>query len=308
MGVTKPTRRQNKQKAAQLAAADDDDESIVEVDDDDGWRLDAQGKPGQEATLKLVLRVKADVGLVGLPNAGKSSLLAALTRASPEVAPYPFTTLMPNLGVLQGGLGSAAKEEDELYIPSDEELLALAAAYEAGVDVSGYQGGAVGPAPVLADLPGLIQGAHQGKGLGRMFLRHLRRTRVMVQVVDATQPDPVADYLAVREELRLYNQEYVQRPHVVALNKCDMFGAGGGMEDGGPGGLEDPWVKELLTGIEQRAREWVATVPGYARPPDGVVAVSAVRREGLENLLAVVEPLLMEVRAEEDGDSGGESD
>lgn len=131
-----------------------------------------KGEPGQELALELLLRVVADVGIVGFPNAGKSSLLAAVTRAQPEVAPYPFTTLMPNLGVV---------DRD----PSNPT--------------------------VLADLPGLIEGAHKGRGLGRAFLRHLRRTRGMVVVVDVSGESPLGDYLAVREELRLYNPDYVLR-------------------------------------------------------------------------------------------------
>lgn len=132
----------------------------------------------------------ADIGLVGLPNAGKSSLLAAVTVAKPEIAAYPFTTLMPNLGCLEG---------DPLK------------------NDGGFSSGAT-----MADLPGLIKDAHLGKGLGRMFLRHLRRTRVLVHVVDASSPDPVEDYTVLREELHLYNPEYVRRPHIVVLNKLDL--------------------------------------------------------------------------------------
>eukprot|EP00198_Chlamydomonas_reinhardtii_P005156 XP_001694492.1 predicted protein [Chlamydomonas reinhardtii] len=147
---------------------------VVEVDDS-GWREDVKGQPGQQLGLTLLLRVVADVGLVGFPNAGKSSLLKSLTRASPTIAPYPFTTLMPNLGVLSAG-GGASKA-------------------------------------VLADLPG----AHKGRGLGRNFLRHLRRTSALLHVVDASAPDPVTDYYAVREELRMYNPDYCARPHVAAI-------------------------------------------------------------------------------------------
>ncbi|CAL5418365.1 unnamed protein product [Camellia sinensis] len=162
------------------------------------------GQPGEEVSLELILRVVADVGLVyaeypacqashflrmngGLPNAGKSTLLAAITLAKPDIADYPFTTLMPNLGRLDGdpGLG-AGKYSSEA---------------------------------TLADLPGLIEGAHLGKGLGRNFLRHLRRTRLLVQVVDAAAENPVDDY---RTELRMYNPEYLERPYIVVLNKIDI--------------------------------------------------------------------------------------
>ncbi|KAJ3669873.1 hypothetical protein LUZ60_010197 [Juncus effusus] len=148
------------------------------------------GQPGEEVSLELVLRVVADVGLVGLPNAGKSTLLASLTLAKPDIADYPFTTLMPNLGRLGG----------------DPALGALQFSTEA----------------TLADLPGLIEGAHLGKGLGRNFLRHLRRTRLLVHVVDASALDPLKDYKTVREELRMYNPNYLERPYVVVLNKIDL--------------------------------------------------------------------------------------
>ncbi|KAF6265239.1 P-loop containing nucleoside triphosphate hydrolase protein [Scenedesmus sp. NREL 46B-D3] len=161
---------------------------VVAVEDVN-WKEDAKGLPGRQLGLQLLLRVVADVGIVGFPNAGKSSLLAALTRASPEVAPYPFTTLMPNLGVMGGRAAAAAAQGSSIQ------------------------------APVLADLPGLIEGAHKGVGLGRMFLRHLRRTRLLLHVVDGAAADPGTDYLAVREELRLYNPDYAARPHIVALNK-----------------------------------------------------------------------------------------
>lgn len=148
------------------------------------------GQPGEEVSLELILRVVADVGLVGLPNAGKSTLLAALTLAKPDIADYPFTTLMPNLGRLDG----------------DPSLGALEYSSEA----------------TLADLPGLIEGAHLGKGLGRNFLRHLRRTRLLVHVVDAAAEDPVNDYRTVKEELRMYNPSYLERPYIVVLNKIDL--------------------------------------------------------------------------------------
>ncbi|KAH9603540.1 hypothetical protein KSS87_006050 [Heliosperma pusillum] len=157
---------------------------------DDSDKILALGQPGEEVSLELILRVVADVGLVGLPNAGKSTLLSAITLAKPEIADYPFTTLMPNLGRLDG----------------DPTLGAGMYSSEA----------------TLADLPGLIEGAHLGKGLGRNFLRHLRRTRFLVHVVDAAAEDPVKDYRIVKEELRMYNPDYLERPYIVALNKVDL--------------------------------------------------------------------------------------
>ncbi|PHT51221.1 putative GTP-binding protein OBGC2 [Capsicum baccatum] len=156
---------------------------------DDTDKVLSFGQPGEEVSLQLILRVVADVGLVGLPNAGKSTLLAAITHAKPDIADYPFTTLMPNLGRLDG----------------DPSLGADKYSSEA----------------TLADLPGLIEGAHLGKGLGRNFLRHLRRTRLLVHVVDAAAEDPVSDYRTVKEELRMYNPEYLDRPYLVVLNKID---------------------------------------------------------------------------------------
>ncbi|KAJ6681112.1 GTP-BINDING PROTEIN OBGC2-RELATED [Salix koriyanagi] len=157
---------------------------------DDSDKVLILGQPGEEVSLELILRVVADVGLVGLPNAGKSTLLAAITLAKPDIADYPFTTLMPNLGRLNG----------------DPTLGAGMYSSEA----------------TLADLPGLIEGAHLGKGLGRNFLKHLRRTRVLVHVVDAAAEDPVNDYRTVKEELKMYNPEYLERPYVVVLNKIDL--------------------------------------------------------------------------------------
>ncbi|KAL2521089.1 putative GTP-binding protein OBGC2 [Forsythia ovata] len=157
---------------------------------DDSDKVLVLGQPGEEVSLQLILRVVADVGLVGLPNAGKSTLLAAITLAKPDIADYPFTTLMPNLGRLDGDPSLGAGE-----------FLSEA---------------------TLADLPGLIEGAHLGKGLGRNFLRHLRRTRLLVHVVDAAAEDPVSDYRTVKEELRMYNPNYLERPYIVVLNKIDI--------------------------------------------------------------------------------------
>lgn len=145
-------------------------------------RIAEDGQPGEEREVALELKLIADVGLVGLPNAGKSSLLAALTRAHPKIAAYPFTTLSPNLGVLR----------------TDEREL------------------------VIADIPGLIEGAHLGAGLGEEFLRHVERTRLLVHVIDAAREDPVADMATVTAELSAYGQGLEDRPLLVALNKIDL--------------------------------------------------------------------------------------
>ena len=142
------------------------------------------GEPGEERQVRLELRLLADVGLVGLPNAGKSTLLAALTAARPKIADYPFTTLEPNLGVLDLG---------------DEDTRR----------------------PTIADVPGLIEGASSGAGLGHAFLRHVERTRVMVQVVDGSDRDPEWSYNVIRDELGAHDPALLTKPMLVAFNKMD---------------------------------------------------------------------------------------
>ncbi len=145
------------------------------------------GGPGEERRLKLVLKLIAQVGLVGLPNAGKSTLLSRISRARPKIADYPFTTLSPVLGVVR-------HRDDEL---------------------------------VVADLPGLIEGAHRGAGLGHRFLRHAERTEALVHVVDAAHPpESLADaYRVVREEMERFQPGLADRPTLLAFNKMDVTGA-----------------------------------------------------------------------------------
>jgi GTP-binding protein len=144
-----------------------------------------KGEPGEERWIELELKLIADIGLVGAPNAGKSTLLAALTAARPDVASFAFTTTSPNLGVL-------ALDED------GEETA------------------------VLADLPGLIEGAHEGRGLGHAFLRHVERTRVLVAVVNGAAADPMAEWQAVEEELRLRDAAILERPMPMVVTKLDL--------------------------------------------------------------------------------------
>lgn len=147
------------------------------------------GEPGLEANIDLELKLLADVALVGMPSVGKSSLIARLSAARPKIADYPFTTLVPNLGVVKAG--------DRSF--------------------------------VLADIPGLIEGAAQGKGLGLAFLRHIERSALILHVVDLSggweDRDPVADYWAIEAELREYDQELAERPHIIVGNKIDTEGA-----------------------------------------------------------------------------------
>jgi GTP-binding protein len=141
------------------------------------------GEDGEEKRLRVELRTVADVGLVGLPNAGKSTLLARLTAAKPKIAAYPFTTLTPNLGV-------------------------------AGDDADRF---------VVADIPGLIEGASEGKGLGHRFLRHVVRCRTLVLVVDLSGDDPAGDLATLRDELAAYDAELAERPSIVVGTKADLF-------------------------------------------------------------------------------------
>jgi len=143
------------------------------------------GMPGEAKALRLQLKLLADVGLVGFPNAGKSTLISRISAAKPKIADYPFTTLTPNLGVVALG-------EDRSF--------------------------------VVADVPGLIEGAHRGLGLGHQFLRHLERTRLLVHLIDVSGQsgrDPVEEYTTIRRELELYRPELAEKPAIAAANKMD---------------------------------------------------------------------------------------
>lgn len=146
-------------------------------------RIAEKGEPGTEMKLRLELKLIADIGIVGMPNAGKSSFLAAVTNAKPKIADYPFTTLVPNLGV------SRLDEETTL---------------------------------VLADIPGLIEGAHSGMGIGDTFLKHIQRTRVLIHVINGLSEDPFADFSQINGELALFDPELSKKPQIVVLNKIDL--------------------------------------------------------------------------------------
>jgi GTP-binding protein len=182
-------------------------------------RTAEKGEPAEEKRLKLELKLIADIGLVGVPNAGKSTLLSVLTNAQPKIAPYPFTTLEPNLGV-------ANIDEDTTV--------------------------------VLADIPGLIEGASQGAGLGHEFLRHVQRTRVLIHLLDGLSPDPVADYSQINSELSLFDPNLGKKPQLVALNKIDQ-----------------PEVQEQLAGIKKEMKKRGVTL----------MTVSALARTNVRELL-----------------------
>lgn len=189
------------------------------------------GQNAQELWIKLELKVIADVGLVGFPNVGKSTLLSRVTNARPKIANYHFTTLNPNLGV---------------------------------VDLEGGRGF------IIADIPGLIEGASEGVGLGHEFLRHIERTRVIIHMVDAASTegrDPIDDIYKINEELRAYNPEIAERPQVIAANKIDAIYAGD----------EDP-VQRIREEFEPKGIK--------------VFAISAVSGKGLKELLYCVRELL----------------
>ena len=193
------------------------------------------GQPSKELNLFLELKVIADVGLVGFPNVGKSTLLSRVTNARPKIANYHFTTLNPNLGV---------------------------------VDLEGGRGF------VIADIPGLIEGASEGVGLGHEFLRHIERTKILIHLVDAASTegrDPVADIYAINKELEAYNAEIAQRPQVIAANKIDAVYTENG---------EDP-IERIKNEFEPKGTK--------------VFPISAVSGQGLQELLYYVADMLAEI-------------
>ncbi|RME06890.1 MAG: GTPase ObgE [Anaerolineae bacterium] len=192
-------------------------------------RIAEKGEPPQERRLRLELKLLADVGLVGVPNAGKSTFLAAVTNARPKIAPYPFTTLVPNLGVAQ-------------------------------LDVE--------TTLVLADIPGLIEGAHQGVGLGHEFLRHIQRTRVLIHLLDGLAEDPWLDFGQINSELALFDPHLAEKPQLVAFNKMDM-----------------PQAAERWPGVQERLQ-----AEGYE-----VFAISALTGEGVRRVLYRAHQLLDEL-------------
>ncbi len=200
-------------------------------------RIAQPGREGEERNIKLELKLLADVGLIGLPNAGKSTLISRISSARPKIADYPFTTLTPNLGVVRLGLGESM---------------------------------------VVADIPGLIQGAHRGAGLGIKFLRHIERTLILIHLVDVSTCDQgvqtaLDDYRKVNDELAHFSSELVGKPQIVALNKIDLL-------------LERPPLEELREAFHRLG------VP--------VHAISAVTGEGTQGLIWEAAEHLVRLRQE----------
>lgn len=200
-------------------------------------RIAEKGEPPQEKNLRLELKLIADVGIVGVPNAGKSTFLAAVTNAKPKIASYPFTTIYPNLGVAE--------------LDPDTTL-------------------------VLADIPGLIEGAHLGIGLGHNFLRHIQRTKVLIHLLDGLSEDPISDFAQINSELALFDEKLAEKPQIVVLNKIDL-----------------PEVKDKFPGLKDALLS-----RGYP-----LLQISALTREGVRDLLyrskSVLDKVPEEIRQDE---------
>lgn len=192
-------------------------------------RIAEKGEPPEERTLRLELKLIADVGIVGVPNAGKSTLLSVVSNAKPKIAAYPFTTIRPNLGVVELDL--------------DTRL-------------------------VLADIPGLIEGAHQGLGLGHEFLRHVQRTRVLIHLLDGLSENPLVDYAQINAELALFDPRLAEKPQVVVFNKMDI-----------------PEVQERWPDVRQQLRQ---------RGCEDLYAISAVANRDIRPVLFRALELLRE--------------
>ncbi len=193
-------------------------------------RIAEKGEPGEERWIRLELKLIADVGIVGVPNAGKSTLLSVVSSARPKIAPYPFTTLVPNLGVA---------------VIDDREI-------------------------VLADIPGLVEGAHAGVGLGHSFLRHIQRTRLLIHLLDGAGANPLGDFVQINTELSLFDPGLLGKPQIVVLNKMDLAEA------------RDRWPQV----------EKAMNAQGYP-----VAAISGATRQGVRELMYRVASMLSNLPA-----------
>jgi GTP-binding protein len=197
------------------------------------------GLIGEQRQLRLELKLLAEVGIMGLPNAGKSTLISSLSAAKPKIADYPFTTLIPNLGVVRKPTGDGT---------------------------------------VFADIPGLIEGAHMGLGLGHEFLRHIERTRVLLHLIDITDPTPVENYHTIQQELQAYGRGLTDRPQIVALNKVDAVDT------------DSEEVQAMITQIQQVSQS-------------KVFLISAVAKIGLNDLMQEIWRSLDELSLSENSTS-----
>lgn len=199
-------------------------------------RFAEHGEPGEEREILLELKLVADVGIIGLPSAGKSTLISVISNARPRIAAYHFTTLVPNLGVV-----SMAKF-----------------------------GGSINDGFVIADIPGLIEGASKGKGLGYQFLRHISRTKILVHLIDITQPNIEEDFKIINKELSEFDKELAKKEQIVVLNKIDM--------------LDQEKVEELKKKIKKISKK------------NNVFEISALTKQGLKPLLFEIVKKLIEIK------------
>ncbi len=192
-------------------------------------RIAEKGEPPEEKILRLELKLIADIGIIGVPNAGKSTMLSVVSNAKPKIAPYPFTTLQPNLGVAE--------------LDNDIQL-------------------------ILADIPGLIEGAHRGEGLGHDFLRHIQRTRVLIHLLDGISEEPILDFAQINSELALFDPALGYKPQIVVLNKMDL-----------------PEVKKKWPQVKSQLLE-----KGY----QDIFSISAITKQGIMPVLYRAAKLLEE--------------
>lgn len=199
------------------------------------------GAPGDEIELLLELQMIADIGFIGLPSAGKSTLISVVSNAKPKIADYPFTTLIPNLGLVDVGKITNTNIKDSF---------------------------------VVADIPGLIEGAHQGKGLGDEFLKHIARTKVIVHLIDVNEKDIVEGYRTINQELQKYDKNLLKKPQIVALNKIDT--------------IDEEFTDLLIKEFKKKVKKFP------------VMAISAVSGQGVPELMQETYKLLQEVRKDEE--------